>query len=251
MYNYKRPEVCVPIVDSEFFGVKETVENIKNTVESERGKARIDIIEFRADCYKNYNDIGEIKEVVDFIKNNLQRKIIFTVRSKREGGEIDISPEDYKDYLISIINADVDFDILDVEMSVGNEFFDCIRKEAHDKDKKIIASYHNFKETVPETDIIEKIKYMEKAEADIAKIALMPNEFDDVLTVMKATDKAISEVNIPVVTMSMGKIGLVTRLNGGVYGSSITFAAVGKTSAPGQISAEDVTKVLDVYENND
>ena len=40
--------------------------------------------------------------------------------------------------------------------------------------------------------------------------------------------------------MAMGDIGKVTRVAGQVFGSSLSFGAVGKTSAPGQLSIADL-----------
>ncbi|CDI58949.1 3-dehydroquinate dehydratase [Lactobacillus helveticus CIRM-BIA 951] len=40
--------------------------------------------------------------------------------------------------------------------------------------------------------------------------------------------------------MAMGDIGKVTRVAGQVFGSSLSFGAVGKTSAPGQLSIDDL-----------
>ena len=40
---------------------------------------------------------------------------------------------------------------------------------------------------------------------------------------------------LPVVTMSMGALGVVSRMAGEIFGSCITFGAVGEISAPGQI----------------
>ena len=50
----------------------------------------------------------------------------------------------------------------------------------------------------------------------------------------------------PVITMSMGGTGLISRLCGEVFGSACTFGAVGKASAPGQIGASDLGTVLDL-----
>ena len=38
--------------------------------------------------------------------------------------------------------------------------------------------------------------------------------------------------------------GLISRLCGEVFGSALTFGAVGKASAPGQMNAEDLNKIL-------
>ena len=49
----------------------------------------------------------------------------------------------------------------------------------------------------------------------------------------------------PVITMSMGVLGGVSRLCGEAFGSAMTFANPGQASAPGQISLDVVNDVLD------
>jgi 3-dehydroquinate dehydratase-1 len=72
--------------------------------------------------------------------------------------------------------------------------------------------------------------------ADIAKLAVMPKNYTDVLTLLGATLRArTGAVKVPIVTMSMGPEGGVTRLAGGLFGSDITFAIGKEASAPGQI----------------
>ncbi len=55
---------------------------------------------------------------------------------------------------------------------------------------------------------------MEEAGADIAKIAVMPESTEDVLTLLSATCKAKKELTCPVITMSMAGTGLISRLSG-------------------------------------
>jgi 3-dehydroquinate dehydratase len=43
----------------------------------------------------------------------------------------------------------------------------------------------------------------------------------------------------------MGSMGRVTRLLGEFTGSSITFASIGKESAPGQMEINEVREILD------
>ena len=49
---------------------------------------------------------------------------------------------------------------------------------------------------------------------------------------------------MPIITMSMSGTGVISRLCGEVFGSALTFGAVGKVSAPGQMGIEDLTTVL-------
>ena len=78
---------------------------------------------------------------------------------------------------------------------------------------------------------------MQELDADIPKIAVMPQNKKDVLTLLAATEEMVSEyADRPIITMSMAGTGLISRLCGEVFGSALTFGAVGKASAPGQFS---------------
>ena len=44
----------------------------------------------------------------------------------------------------------------------------------------------------------------------------------------------------------MANTGVLSRLCGEVFGSALTFGAVGKTSAPGQIGVEDLRIALEI-----
>ena len=65
----------------------------------------------------------------------------------------------------------------------------------------------------------------------------MPKNFNDVLTLMRATYRARTEaVDLPLITMSMGEIGTISRVIGDLYGSDTSFVVGKAASAPGQIS---------------
>ena len=101
-------------------------------------------------------------------------------------------------------------------------------------------SNHDF-EKVPTKDVIEfRLSKMAELGADVPKLACMPQNAEDVLTLLSATTSAIHNINKPLITMAMGDLGKVTRIAGQVFGSSLSFGAVGKTSAPGQLSIEDL-----------
>ena len=71
---------------------------------------------------------------------------------------------------------------------------------------------------------------METAGADALKIAVTPADAADVARLLRVTAETA-----PVITLSMGDLGLVSRLTGAVFGSALTFATPGdRPSAPGQ-----------------
>ena len=86
----------------------------------------------------------------------------------------------------------------------------------------------------------------EQAGADLPKLAVMPNSPSDVLELLAATaEMAEQHPETPVITMSMGALGAVSRLCGETFGSAMTFANPGQASAPGQVALDVVNEVLD------
>ena len=77
---------------------------------------------------------------------------------------------------------------------------------------------------------------MDDMGADIPKLAVMPVKERDVLNLLSATLQYYELGGTkPVITMSMKRLGGVSRIAGAVTGSALTFATVGEASAPGQL----------------
>ena len=86
---------------------------------------------------------------------------------------------------------------------------------------------------------------MQDEGCDIAKIAVMPNSRQDVLTLMEASVEMLEHTaRCPFVTMSMGTIGKVTRVAGAFTGSCMTFGTAGAMSAPGQVPSDSLSQIL-------
>ena len=99
--------------------------------------------------------------------------------------------------------------------------------------------------------MVERLEYMDKMGADIPKIAVMPKSARDVLNLLSATVTYRERGGMkPIITMSMDGIGGITRLSGEIFGSAVTFAAVGECSAPGQYMLSDVKQFLEMIHQN-
>ena len=115
---------------------------------------------------------------------------------------------------------------------------------------RIIASNHDFFKTPAKSDIISRLRKMQDMGADIPKIAVMPQSRRDVLTLLCATEEMVSDyADRPIITMSMAGTGVISRLCGEVFGSSMTFGAAKKASAPGQMGVNDLNTVLGLLHN--
>lgn len=72
----------------------------------------------------------------------------------------------------------------------------------------------------------------------------MPQSGKDVCALLEATMERKEHSNKPMITMSMGQSGMLSRICGELTGSCVTFASGKQASAPGQIKADELKKVL-------
>ena len=141
-------------------------------------------------------------------------------------------------------------DLVDVEVFTGDEIVKRIIQEAHAAGVKVVASNHDFDKTPDKDDIVGRLRKMQDLDADIPKIAVMPRNKKDVLTLLAATEEMASTyADRPIITMSMAGTGVISRLSGEVFGSALTFGAAKKASAPGQMNVEDLHTVLALLHN--
>ena len=73
----------------------------------------------------------------------------------------------------------------------------------------------------------------------------MPRSPEDVLALLGAGIDARGSIEHALITIAMGRLGRVSRLAGGVFGSDASFATVGPESAPGQLSARTLAALLE------
>lgn len=146
---------------------------------------------------------------------------------------------DQRHRLLAKAMASGNLDIVDIELRNDADFVQSIMETARNASVRVILSYHNFEMTPDGTSIFDTLFKARDLGADIAKVAVMPRRYQDVLTLLNATLKARQQgLKIPAITMSMGTQGRLSRVAGGLFGSDITFASGNAPSAPGQMSIE-------------
>ena len=132
-------------------------------------------------------------------------------------------------------------DVLDIEWRACGAFRAELRDAAHAAGAAALFSEHHFDAT-PATDAMaDTLTGMADAGADIAKLAVMPRCAADAARLLEATARAAdARPDTPLITMSMGPLGAVTRFCGGAFGSCATFGVTSGTSAsaPGQPPAD-------------
>ncbi len=162
---------------------------------------------------------------------------LFTFRTEVEGGEWNLAREEYVRLNVAMARSG-HVDLVDVELSAGEGAVGDVVHTAHENGVKVVASSHDFEKTPAREEIVGRLRQMQDLDADILKIAVMPKCRRDVLTLLAATEEMYTEhADRPLVTMSMGELGKVSRVCGETFGSAVTFGAVGNASAPGQMEA--------------
>ncbi len=211
---------------------------IANTADADLAEFRIDLLSFASDT-KQVIALGhELKKILG------NKPMIATIRTKNEGSQLEISDADYgKTYQAYLKNPFMDW--LDVEMFRDQKVVSEIVQKAHQKKVLVVMSNHDFQKTPSQDEIEKRLLKQDKMGADVLKIAVMPKSKQDVFTLMNATLKVSQQTTKPLLTMSMGQLGTISRVATANMGGSYSFGMIGQASAPGQI---DVTKLKQILQ---
>lgn len=232
-----KPLICVSVMDSK---KEDIVAEVKRLVEN-----HAEMIEWRVDAFEGVESPNAVREVLKEIAPLVKDTIfVFTFRSKEQGGLCSLDSEKVYDlHQVAAESKVVDF--IDVEYfyteDADVEIYDLQRMGT-----KIITSHHDFHET-PSSDVLFMLlEQMKHSNADVVKLAMMPNSTDDVLRLLSETNHFHKRYpNQPLITMSMGKLGVVSRVCGETFGSCVTFGAGKNASAPGQIPMDELQQILE------
>ncbi|MGE5171245.1 MAG: type I 3-dehydroquinate dehydratase [Rudaea sp.] len=204
-----------------------------------------DIIEWRVDFFASIADTGLVIETARAMKAAAPTlPVLFTRRNATEGGERVPISEPQVVALYEAMCAARCIDLVDYELANPAGQFSRIRAVSREFGIGLVGSYHNFQSTPDVATLVGKFRDAKIRGADVGKVAAMPKSRGDVLALLAATDEASRTLDIPLISMSMGPFGSVSRMVGGVFGSALTFAVGKSSSAPGQIPIEELRSVL-------
>lgn len=215
---YSETKIAIPIFQE---NKEEIIKVAKDCIEK-----GADILELRIDGIKKPNP-----ELVKEILKEIDYPIIATNRISSEGGSFKGTEEERINILKECANL---VDYIDIELQTDKKYIQAIK----DTGVKTIISYHDFKKT-PNLEFILDIIKQEKELGDIAKIALMPNNLEDTITILAVLSHCNNTVAI-----SMGELGSYTRVIASKFNAPFTFAVANDKTAPGQIDIETMKLLL-------
>lgn len=231
------PVVCVPIVESRHEDIMDAARRlvVKN----------VDMVEWRADHFEGLLDADALHTALEGLKQILGDTVfLVTVRTVAEGGNADLSEQDMRELLLDIASCRC-ADIMDVEYFTYTDPQEVV-SAIQQTGCNVIASHHDFDKTPSQGVMARLMEEMQKSDPDIIKLCVMPKCMEDVMALIGAVGQFEREYpgNV-LMPISMGKLGVITRIAAQAFDSAITFASVEKESAPGQVQYE---RLLDAME---
>ncbi len=235
------PKICVPIVEKTKAGILLCAKNLASLEDR-----AFDIVEWRADWYEDIYEVEKVVTLIDEIQDILKVPVLFTCRSMNAGGGTRISAGNYR-ALINYVTANSSVDMVDVEVFTFPTFAKELIDNAHHNAVLVMATNYDFKSTPAQEEIVSRLTYMQKLGADLVRMAVTPKDKNDVLTLLAATEEMhLLHDDTPVITVSLGPVGVISRHCGEVFGSAIAFGTVGKTSVPGQMEARELRQMMEI-----
>jgi len=236
-YGGARPLFCIPLVANDLMHLLAQAKVALDLAP--------DLVEWRADFYKHVTPDVLLDSSCQLRAVLKDKPIIFTLRIKAEGGGQDV-PQETRRAWIEAIAASGFVDMIDIELCNGTPFLEPIMRVAREHGVRVILSFHDFDQTPANEELLGKIDLMYHQGADVAKLAVMPRTAGDVLRLLEITWEARKRFpRLPLCTMSMGRLGILSRIAGFLFGSDMAFAVGQETSAPGQIPIAEARAIAE------
>ena len=233
------PKYLVGLVDPETLAAAESEELHPSRIDYES----CDILEIRYDFF----DESEWQGLSGRIRKIAPKAIqLGTIRLKHDGGTFpDAKAIERITLWQKILNA-ADFpEWLDLERDYLHDF-DELRKLAEPKGVKILISEHNFTRIPSDLELKNYLTDVKRIKADGIKIAAMSNTDEDCTRLYKFAKKAKGFKLIA--AFGMGETGKISRIWSLKEGANLTYGAIGKAAAPGQIDVALMRKAIDKLE---
>ncbi len=210
--------ICAPVIARDLAEARASF--------AQAAKTEVDLLELRLDYFAATPDIAALIA-------ESPRPVIVTCRPKREGG-LFTGPEELRlAWLEEARRRGAAY--LDIE----GDSFATFRPGGR---TRLIASYHNFRETP--ADLPRIVRELEALPCDIVKFAVMGQAPRDNLSVLAQ----ISACRKPAIGLCMGEYGEASRVLAPRAGAILTFGSLrsGQESAPGQPTVQELIELYRV-----
>ena len=230
-------EYCFPILEK----------NEDDFIRKVKEVSKLDgMIELRLDyLLSTGKNIYEVILLINKIESK-EKKMIATIRTKTEGGNLNIGNDNYKSFIENIyLNTKVSY--IDVEYEYYKKNISFFTNLFSKGDKKIIISKHVFDKTYTKQEYHSIFKRMAKLKGDICKYAINVSDKEELFTFMEAARESndmLRVFNKKCIFIAMGEIGKLSRLWPEFTNTEIVFLTAynEKHNSLGQLNIEKYVK---------
>lgn len=212
--------------------------DILSAVEAAQGIASLaDVLEIRLDCLENPS--------IPAFLSALRCPLLFTNRPTWEGGFYRGPEEERIALLAEAIAGGAAY--VDLELQAPPESRRRLKAESAGSATRFILSRHDFSGTPARAQLVDWLRAMQEAGADIGKIVTTAHDYHDVLRVLHLQEEAAA-MDLPLIAFCMGRPGLISRLATLELGGYMTYCAVEmeEATAPGQIAVTDMKRIYSI-----
>lgn len=193
-----------------------------------------DLVEWRADALPQalLSEIPHLLPQVHAALGGLP--LLFTNRLRTEGG-MDAWDEAARQASLQMASQSGAVRMIDLEAAMPAPERDRLLAVAHAAGVGVIISAHDFAATPDSMTLSLMFRKLLATDGDAVKYAVTAVKPHDALRLLRVTEQAAATAPVPLISLAMGSLGSITRLAGPLYGSSLSYATIAATSAPGQL----------------
>ena len=248
IYEKRQPLELIRRKEHSFF-VSLTLPNIEDAatnlpavlVGSDAVEIRVDLLE---DSEGNPPKPDLVAKQVALLREKTTLPLIFTVRSKTQGGRF---PDEAHDEIVALyrLGLRLAVDFLDLELQLPDNILH--EMSSMNGPTKIIASHHDPSNRLSWSDN-SWVTYFERAliYGDVVKLVGVASRQADNFALMKFREWAKSRTGTPLIAINMGLDGQLSRIQNEVL-TPVSHPALPFKAAPGQLSATEIRTALSLH----
>jgi len=224
VFGKPRPKFCIPILAQD-------TEEVITRMDSLAGSA--DIFEIRLDLMRDFD--------LERILGCSTTPILVTYRSMEQGGKGRARPSESAQYLLDAIKLGAAY--VDVELTLP----DRVRQKLLEQRgaTKVIVSMHVIDHSPSWKKLWSTLVQAASVDPDIVKIVTYATRWTDNLRMLELIPRA-HKFGINIIAFCMGPMGRTSRIVSHLLGGYMSFVSAGngQETAPGQLTLEEMKKIL-------
>ncbi len=200
--------------------------------------AGVDALELRVDMLRNYSE-EFVADQVSILRRHSHLPIIFTVRSKGQGGKFPDDPDAL--FALNHLAVKLSVPFVDMETHWPQKYLDGLLNNRFGS--KIIASHHEFNSNGGSEDNLRRIytQCSQNGRADVVKVVVMATCEQDAIRLMRVAQDTKLPNSPPLISLAMGAAGQISRVLNKVF-TPVTHPMLPVKAAPGQMSMLEIQK---------